>query len=118
MYKPATYLVLCCLLFSKVTICMALNVPLEIKERAGVARDNQPVTYGVPFSEGDNITSIDKLSISGVDAQFRLLSRYNGDIRYKKLSEDDLNCHEAFFQAKKYIAVDSEIADPVNYLSS
>lgn len=59
-------------------------VELIIQETAGINRYNDPVTYGVPLSHGESITSIsnlaltsDKAGTDNIDAQFRVLSRYN-----------------------------------------
>ncbi|MDH3974037.1 MAG: hypothetical protein OEV42_07145 [Deltaproteobacteria bacterium] len=60
------------------TTISTLNEPLEVKERYGLNRVNEPVTYGIPISEKENITNTSELSITGTDAQFRVLSRYNG----------------------------------------
>lgn len=59
-------------------VSYALNVPLEVKERAGVDRTASPITYGVPIAERENVTDVNTLSISGIDAQFSVLSRYDG----------------------------------------
>lgn len=58
-------------------------IPLTLKERSGVQRINEPVSYGIPFAKDENLLSCDTLEItdhngSHVDAQFRVLSRYNG----------------------------------------
>ncbi len=54
------------------------SVQLTVQERYDADRTNAPVTYGVPFSENDNITTTSSLGIAGQNAQFRVLSRYNG----------------------------------------
>lgn len=58
-------------------------VKLTVTETASIARTSAPVTYGVPFSFDDNITSTAAFKLSTdlagtntVDAQFRVLSRY------------------------------------------
>ena len=67
------------------TTGFAVDVQLSVKERAGVDRINEPVTYGVPLSQDDNITSVNVLQITDSDggnipAQFRVLSRYHGEV--------------------------------------
>lgn len=61
-----------------------LTVPITVTETASVARTDAPVTYGVPFALSANITSIaafklstDEAGSNNVEAQFRVLSRYN-----------------------------------------
>ena len=71
------------ILFIGITNANAFEVSLDVKERYGIGRISEPVTYGVPFSKSDNIKSISQLAIfdkNGVKlpAQFRVLSRYNG----------------------------------------
>jgi len=56
----------------------AVSVSFEVVERAGVSQTNAPVSYGIPFSEDDNVLDVDSLGVTGVDAQFSVLSRYNG----------------------------------------
>ncbi|MCG8640307.1 MAG: hypothetical protein MI862_11245 [Desulfobacterales bacterium] len=58
----------------------AIEIQLKVKERSGHNRDNSPVTVGVPFSSQINLLTIKSLSIKGQDAQFRVLSRYNGPV--------------------------------------
>ncbi|MCJ7604307.1 MAG: hypothetical protein MUO63_22745 [Desulfobulbaceae bacterium] len=71
-------------IFSLVVLCLwsslafAENVSLSVTERSGVGRAAAPVTYGVPFSMQDNLLSTASLGVTGKDAQFRVLSRYNG----------------------------------------
>ncbi|MBM9538466.1 hypothetical protein [Desulfobulbus alkaliphilus] len=57
---------------------IASDVILTVTERYGVDRQAAPVTYGVPFSREDNLFSTNSLSIPGIQAQFRVLSRYEG----------------------------------------
>lgn len=59
-------------------------IELTILEPAGIARNNAPVTYGIPISKSSDIRSVSSLQITTdidgnnpIDAQFRVLSRYN-----------------------------------------
>lgn len=61
-----------------------ITVPLEVTEYSGTGRLSEPVTYGIPFSDRANITSTTEMKVSTdpggnneLDAQFRVLSRYN-----------------------------------------
>jgi len=56
----------------------AVTVPLTVQERYSTNRTDAHITYGVPFAKGDNILSTANLGIAGEDAQFRVLSRYDG----------------------------------------
>ena len=64
--------------FTFISSASGVSVQLEVKERFGANRTNAPVTYGIPFSKADNILSTSTLGITGKDAQFRVLSRYDG----------------------------------------
>jgi hypothetical protein len=60
-----------------------LDVPLTITERAGVARDGEPVTSGVPLGEGDFVLDPARLGVFDpagreVPAQIRVQSRWGG----------------------------------------
>lgn len=72
-----TYVLTFLFLFSCCPPSFAVNVSLAVQERYGALRVNAPVTYGVPFSRSDNVTSTSTLGILGKDAQFRVLSRYD-----------------------------------------
>ena len=70
-----------------VVICSAeaaLRVPLAVKERANLNRQQSPVSFGVPLAKSAAILSVNELKISESDggsaipAQFRVLSRYQG----------------------------------------
>lgn len=59
----------------------AMSIPLTIKEKAGIIRNSEPVTSGVPFPKG--MLFSENLSIQGRDAQFQTLSRWNdGSIKW------------------------------------
>jgi len=66
------------MLFCFYSPAYSVSVQLTVEERYGAERINAPVTYGVPLSKNENITSTSSLGIVGQDAQFRVLSRYNG----------------------------------------
>ncbi|MFO7898068.1 MAG: hypothetical protein R6V58_03290 [Planctomycetota bacterium] len=58
----------------------ALNVPLKVEERAGVARVNEPVTVGVPLPKGA-VTDVSRLALTGTDGvvpcQFTEMARWS-----------------------------------------
>lgn len=63
----------------------AFPVPLSITEDAGIARFDEPVTWGVPVAEAAAVTDVTTLRIVDVDAggtdvpaQFTVLARWNG----------------------------------------
>lgn len=60
----------------------ALNIPLQVVERANIDRINEVVSYGVPIAKSDNILSVADIGLTdsenGIPAQFRVLSRYGG----------------------------------------
>jgi len=73
------YIILTIIIFSGFySLGYSASVQLTVQERYGAERINAPVTYGVPLSKSENITSTSSLGIVGQDAQFRVLSRYNG----------------------------------------
>ena len=55
-----------------------LAVELRVNEQRGVNRISAPVTYGVPFAREANLLTTGNLEIEGKQAQFRVLSRYDG----------------------------------------
>lgn len=61
-----------------------LNIGLLVINDLPRQRLNEPVSYGVPFSALDNITSTEKLRVypwggtDPVDSQFNVIARYNG----------------------------------------
>jgi hypothetical protein len=67
-------------LFSSVGEIHALSVSLDVQETAGVARNQEPVTSGIPIPRGENLTSTNGLGIDGgaVPAEFRVLARWDG----------------------------------------
>jgi hypothetical protein len=76
-------LLLICLSIMVPAYAAALSVPLSVKDRSGLDRTNEPTTYGVPLKKPANILSTDSLGIfdsngKEVDAQFHILSRYDG----------------------------------------
>lgn len=63
-------------------------VPLIVKERANIVRTNEPVTYGVPLAEADNVTDVQHLGIfdandQEIPAQFKVISRYHGLVTHE-----------------------------------
>jgi len=66
------------ILFLTATTSFALNVSLSVEERGSAARTSDPVTTGVPLARTDNILNTSSLGLTGQDAQFRVLSRYDG----------------------------------------
>jgi len=61
------------------------RITLTVKNGSDLARTNEPASYGIPFSITDRITSLSDLGIIDnnsvpVDAQFMILSRYNGQV--------------------------------------
>lgn len=57
---------------------LALDVNFSVFERSGVNREKAPVSYGIPLPANSNIFSTDRLGITGVEAQYKVLSRYDG----------------------------------------
>ena len=59
-----------------------LNVPIEVKETAGVGSNGHPITVVVPLKKGDyqdvNTFKIEDSGGSAVDAQFEVLNRWWG----------------------------------------
>jgi len=60
----------------------AISIPLTTKEKAGVNRNSEPVTSGIPFPKG-MLFSDQNLSIQGADAQFQTLTKWDdGSIKW------------------------------------
>lgn len=53
--------------FITVPLEAALRVPLVVRERAGVSRQQSPVTFGVPLAKSDAVMSPDALRITESD---------------------------------------------------
>ena len=75
-----------------VLICQlpgSAQIDMIIPEPSGISRVTEPITLGVPFSQG-SLTSIDQLGIQNpngehTDAQFQIMSRWrDGSIRWVK----------------------------------
>lgn len=78
-----TFIFLLFILFGMTRTSYAVTIELTIEDIAGVDRVDEYVSYGVPLASIDNATSTSTFKItdsgdSSVDAQFRVLSRYNG----------------------------------------
>lgn len=65
------------------------NIPLTIQEAlpqgiAGITRNFEPVTIGIPLSDNNNITDINQLGLVGANAgQFRAIARWpSGNIKW------------------------------------
>lgn len=62
---------------------MTTFATIQLDDRSGYARSNEPVVVSVPLAESDNLTNFNSLAIrqSGtiIDAQFQVLSRW-GDV--------------------------------------
>ncbi len=61
----------------------ALNVPLTLTDRSGVARASEPITSGVPVPRAENITDVAALMVTDafgniVPAQMTVLARWGG----------------------------------------
>jgi hypothetical protein len=68
-----------CLIHNYVSLASSeLAVELHVREQRGVNRTSAPVSYGVPFAREANLLTTDNLYIEGKQAQFRVLSRYDG----------------------------------------
>ena len=63
-------------------IAAAISVPLTLRDRAGVDRTDEAVTFGVPLPMG-SVFSDQSLAIQGTDAQFRATGTWpDGSIRW------------------------------------
>jgi len=56
----------------------AIAIPFTVTERAGVARTQGHISYGVPIAKSANILSTGTLEVQGFQAAFTVLSRYGG----------------------------------------
>ena len=79
--KPTSILFFLLLLSHQAAIGSVL---LTVKETADLTRQDDPVSYGIPFAKSSNITTTNNFKITTdeagkntLDAQFRVLSRYN-----------------------------------------
>src|SRR5687767_6675802 len=77
-------------------LLLALDVPLTIQETAGVARNAEPVTFGVPLPKG-LLTDTAKLRLFGADgkpvaADFRVVNRWWSDTPNQVASIQWVHC--------------------------
>ncbi|MDP6460277.1 MAG: hypothetical protein QGH59_00760, partial [Gemmatimonadota bacterium] len=64
----------------------ALDVPLTVRETAGVARAGEIVTSGIPLPKGEVLSGSD-VAIEGVDAQFLPLATWrDGSVKWLQVS--------------------------------
>lgn len=64
------------------TTTFALDVPLTVQEREGIARNGEIVTTGVPIAKGE-IFSDQAVAIQGVDGQFQALGTWSdGSVKW------------------------------------
>jgi len=64
------------------TLALAVDVPLTVREREGVARNGEIVTVGVPIAKGQ-VFSDQSVAISGTDGQFETLATWSdGSVRF------------------------------------
>ena len=79
--------IFCCLFFLLFSQSYALELPLKITEYAGIARENEPVSFGVPIPRGE-VSDLSSLSMLGSDgkavtSQFETLATWpDGSTRW------------------------------------
>ena len=77
------------ILFIHTVAFAAVSVPITISESKptdvnGIARSNEPVSFGFPLKDSDNIATVNTLGITGASmGQFRVLNNYpSGNIQW------------------------------------